>query len=184
MGGDGTANEVLNGILKAEKPGIFSVIPIGTGDATTAYGIPEGDLEAAVQCLVKGQNKIFDVGYCENAERYFAGVASMGFDAEVADRESKGSKRFKGTRSYQIALGKILFKFRPFNLSIQIDEDQKIESRSMLLAIGNGKRYGGGMHICPDAEVTDGKFAVTTVRKMSRITLLRFFSTVYDGNHL
>jgi hypothetical protein len=54
----------------------------------------------------------------------------------------------------------------------------------MLLAIGNGKRYGGGMHICPDAEVTDGKFAVTTVRKMSRITLLRFFSTVYDGNHL
>jgi hypothetical protein len=54
----------------------------------------------------------------------------------------------------------------------------------MLLAIGNGKRYGGGMHICPNAEVTDGKFAVTTLRKMSRITLLRFFSSVYDGNHL
>ncbi|MHA1979151.1 MAG: diacylglycerol/lipid kinase family protein, partial [Candidatus Hodarchaeales archaeon] len=65
VGGDGTANEVLNGILNAEKPGIFSAIPVGTGDAPTAYGIPEGDLEAAVQCLVEGQNKTFDVGYCE-----------------------------------------------------------------------------------------------------------------------
>ncbi|MHA2108423.1 MAG: diacylglycerol/lipid kinase family protein [Candidatus Hodarchaeales archaeon] len=69
IGGDGTANEVLNGILQANKPGIFSVIPVGTGDAATAYGIPEEDLEAAVQCLVKGQNKKFDVGYCETADR-------------------------------------------------------------------------------------------------------------------
>jgi YegS/Rv2252/BmrU family lipid kinase len=184
VGGDGTANEVLNGILKAEKTGIFAAIPVGTGDAPAVYGIPEGDLEAAVQCLVKGQNKTFDVGYCEIADRYFVGVASMGFDAEVADRENKGSKRFRGTRSYQLALGKTLVRFKPYNLLIRINGEQTIEGQRMLLAIGNGKRYGGGMHICPGAEVTDGKFAVTTVRKMSRITLLRFFSTVYDGNHL
>ncbi|MHA2289971.1 MAG: diacylglycerol/lipid kinase family protein, partial [Promethearchaeota archaeon] len=184
VGGDGIANEVLNGILEAEKPGIFSAIPIGTGDATTVYGIPEGDLEAAVQCLVEGQNKSFDVGYCETAKRYFIGVASMGFDAEVADRENKGPKRFLGIRSYQLALGRTLLKFRPYDLVIRIDDEQTIEGRRMLVAIGNGKRYGGGMHICPAAEVTDGKFAVTTVRKMSRITLLRFFSTVYEGAHL
>ncbi|MHA1969550.1 MAG: diacylglycerol/lipid kinase family protein, partial [Candidatus Hodarchaeales archaeon] len=100
VGGAGTANEVLNGILKAEKTGIFSAIPVGTGDdIPTVYGIPEGDLEAAVQCLVKGQNKTFDVGYCETADRYFAGVASMGFDAEVADRTNTGSKRFSRKRS-------------------------------------------------------------------------------------
>ncbi|MHA2096030.1 MAG: diacylglycerol/lipid kinase family protein, partial [Candidatus Hodarchaeales archaeon] len=184
VGGDGTANEVLNGILNAEKPGIFSSIPVGTGDAPAAYGIPEGDLEAAVQCLIEGQDKKFDVGYCETAERYFIGVASMGFDAEVANRENKGPKRFLGIRSYQLALGRTIVKFRPYNLLIRIDGEQLIEGRRMLLAIGNGKRYGGGMHICPDAEVTDGRFAVTTVRKMSRITLLRFFSTVYDGDHL
>ncbi|MHA2227202.1 MAG: diacylglycerol/lipid kinase family protein [Candidatus Hodarchaeales archaeon] len=185
VGGAGTANEVLNGILKAEKQGVFAAVPVGTGDdVPVVYGIPEGDLEAAVQCLVKGQNKTFDVGYCETADRYFASVASMGFDAEVADRTNKGSKRFNGTRRYQLALGKTLIKFRPYNLSIRIDAEQTIDDRKMLLAIGNGKRYGGGMHICPDAEVTDGKFAVTTVNKMSRITLLRFFSTIYDGNHL
>ncbi len=185
VGGDGTANEVINGILKAEKAGIFSAIPVGTGDdVPTVYGIPEGDFEAAVQCLVKGQNKTFDVGYCETADRYFGGVASMGFDAEVADRTTKGSKRFLGTRSYQLALGRTLAKFKPYNLSIRVDRDQKIEGQRMLLAIGNGKRYGGGMHICPNAEVTDGKFTVTSVRKVSRFTLLRFFSTVYQGNHL
>ncbi|MFW9902786.1 MAG: diacylglycerol/lipid kinase family protein [Candidatus Thorarchaeota archaeon] len=185
VGGDGTANEVLNGILKAEKPGIFAAIPVGTGDdVPTAFGIPEGDVEAAVECLVKGQNKDFDVGYCETADRYFAGVASMGFDAEVADRTNKGSKRFGGTRSYQIALAQTLLKFRPYDLLIQIDGDQTIEGQRMLLAIGNGKRYGAGMHICPNAEVTDGKFTATTLRKMSRITLVRFFPTVYEGNHL
>ncbi len=186
VGGDGTANEVLNGVLKAKKKGIFAAIPVGTGDdVPTAYGIPEGDLDTAVQCLVKGQDKTFDVGYCETADRYFAGVASMGFDAEVADRTNKGSKRILGTRSYQLALGRTLVKFKPFDLSIRInDGEQVINGQKMLLAIGNGKRYGGGMHICPDADVTDGKFAVTTVRKISRITLLRFFSTVYNGDHI
>ncbi|MFW9997320.1 MAG: diacylglycerol/lipid kinase family protein, partial [Candidatus Odinarchaeota archaeon] len=185
VGGDGTANEVLNGILKADKAAIFSAIPAGTGnDIPTVYGIPEEDLEAAVQCLVRGQDKTFDVGYCETADRYFVGVASMGFDAKVADRTNKGSKRLSRTRSYQLALVKTLLKFKPYDLLIRIDGEQTVEGQRMLLAIGNGKRYGGGMHICPDAEVTDGKFAVTTLRKISRITLLRFFPTVYDGNHL
>ncbi len=185
VGGAGTSNEVLNGILKAEKPGVFAAIPVGTGDdIPTAYGIPEGDLEAAVQCLVNGQNKTFDVGYCENADRYFVGVASMGFDAEVADRTDTGSKRFSRKRSYQLAFAKTVIKFKPYDLLIRVDGEQTIEDKRILLAIGNGKRYGGGMHICPNAEVTDGKFTVTTVRKMSRITMMRFFSTVYHGNHL
>ncbi|MFX0065507.1 MAG: diacylglycerol/lipid kinase family protein [Candidatus Hermodarchaeota archaeon] len=185
VGGAGTANEVLNGILTADKPGIFSAIPVGTGDdIPTVFGIPEGDLEAAVECLVNGQNKTFDVGYCETSNRYFAGVASMGFDAEVADRTNKGSKRFSGTRRYQLALAQTLLRFRPYHLLIRVDGDQTIEGQRMLLAIGNGKRYGGGMHICPDAEVTDGKFAVTALGKISQITLLRFLSTVYSGDHL
>lgn len=101
VGGDCTANEVLNGVLKAEKPDVFGTIPVGTGDdIPTAYGIPEGDLGAAVRCLVDGQDKSFDVGYCETADRYFAGVASMGFDEEVADRTNKGSKRLSGTKNY------------------------------------------------------------------------------------
>ncbi|MFX1286412.1 MAG: diacylglycerol/lipid kinase family protein [Promethearchaeota archaeon] len=185
IGGDGTANEVLNGVLKAKKPGVFSAIPVGTGDdIPTVYGIPEGDLEAAVQCLAEGQNKAFDVGYCETADRYFAGVASMGFDAEVADRTNKGSKRLSGTKNYQIALLKTILKFKPYDLVIRCDEKPPIEGQRMLLAIGNGKRYGGGMHICPNAKITDGTFALTTLCKISRITLLRVFPKVYNGEHI
>ncbi|MHA2139179.1 MAG: diacylglycerol/lipid kinase family protein, partial [Candidatus Hodarchaeales archaeon] len=120
-------------------------------------------------------------------DRYFAGVASMGFDAQVAqvaDRTHKGSKRFLGVRSYQLAFARTLTRLKHYNLLIRIDGDQTIEGKRMLLAIGNGKRYGAGMHICPDAEVTDGKFTVTSVQRMSRITLLRFFPTVYEGDHL
>ena len=188
VGGDGTANEVINGILKADKSGIFAAIPIGTGnDTPTAFGIPEDDIEAAVECLANGQDKSFDVGYCQTADRYFGGVASMGFDAEVANRTYKGfvfTKKFLGTRSYQLALVTTLLKFRPYSLKIQLDGQEIIEGRRMLVAIGNGKRYGGGMHVCPNAEVNDGKFTATEVQKIGRITLVRFFPTVYDGNHL
>jgi diacylglycerol kinase (ATP) len=187
IGGDGTSNEVINGILKSDKnkEGVFAAIPLGTGDdIPTAFGIPEGNLEAAVRCLAKGLDKKFDVGYCENANRYFAGVASMGFDAEVADRTNKGSKRLSGTQNYQLALLKTIFKFKPYEVIIKVDNELTIEGKKMLIAIGNGKRYGAGMHICPSAEVTDGKFTATTVNKISRFTLLRIFPKVYNGEHV
>ncbi|MHA1214700.1 MAG: diacylglycerol/lipid kinase family protein [Candidatus Hodarchaeales archaeon] len=185
VGGDGTANEVINGILQAEKSGVFSAIPLGSGDdIPTAFGIPEKDLEAAIQCLKSGQDLSFDVGYCVNAQRYFAGVASMGFDAEVADRTNKGGKKREGTRNYQIAIITTLLKFKPYNIRITIEGNDIIEEKLMLLAIGNGKRYGGGMHVCPEATVTDGKFHGTSLSKISRITLLRIFPKIYDGEHI
>ncbi|MHA1971881.1 MAG: diacylglycerol/lipid kinase family protein [Candidatus Hodarchaeales archaeon] len=185
VGGDGTANEVINGILHANEGGVFGAIPLGSGDdIPTAFGIPEKDLTAAIQCLKEGQNLKFDVGYCEKADRYFAGVASMGFDAEVADRTNKGGKKREGTRNYQIAIIMTLLKFKPYDLRITIEGNNIVEDKIMLLAIGNGKRYGGGMHVCPEATVTDGKFHVSTLSKIGRITLLRIFPKIYDGEHI
>ncbi len=129
------------------------------------------------------KKKKFDLGYCNKADRYFVSVASMGFDAEVADRSNKRSKRLKGM-SYQFAIVETIFKFKPYNLVITADDGTPIEAKRMLLAIGNGKRYGAGMHICPDADPTDGKFNVTTLRKISRISLLRLFPKTYDGKHI
>ncbi|MFX0149350.1 MAG: diacylglycerol/lipid kinase family protein [Candidatus Hodarchaeota archaeon] len=185
IGGDGTANEVLNGIMKAEKKGVFAAFTVGTGnDIPSTFGIPEEDIETSIRCLVEGQDKTFDVGYCETADRYFGGIASMGFDAEVADRTNKGSKRFSGTQNYQIALLKTIFKFKPYDIVIKANDELIVEGKKMLVAIGNGKRYGGGMHICPAADVTDGKFTGTLVNKTGRITLLRIFPKVYSGKHI
>jgi YegS/Rv2252/BmrU family lipid kinase len=185
VGGDGTANEVINGVMKADKPGIYMGFTVGTGnDIPVAFGIPEGDINAVVECLINGQDKTFDVGYCENAERYFGGSASMGFDAEVADRTNKGSKKRSGTRNYQIALLQTIVKYKSHHLIITVDDGSPFEEECILVAIGNGKRYGGGMHICPSAEILDGKFSITIIDPISRFTLLRIFPRVYDGKHV
>jgi diacylglycerol kinase (ATP) len=185
VGGDGTSNEVINGVLKAEKPGTFSAFPIGTGnDIPVTFGIPDDEIESMFECLVHGQDRKFDVGYCEKADRYFGGIASMGFDAEVAER-SQTKKRFFGRWNYELALVKTIFNFKPYNIKIQYGNDSLLEGQRMIVAIGNGKRYGGGMHVCPKAQVTDGKFFAVTLSKISRFTLLfRVFPKIYDGKHL
>lgn len=185
VGGDGTANEVINGILKADKSSIFSAFTVGTGnDIPTAFGIPEGDINAILDSLESGIDKQFDVGYCERADRYFGGVASMGFDAEVAHRSNKGGKKRSGTINYQIAIFTTLLKFKPYEIVIEPSEGEAVTGKRMLVAIGNGKRYGGGMHICPDANPLDGTFHGTTLKKISRFSLIRLFPTTYDGNHI
>ncbi len=185
VGGDGTANEVINGVLKAEKKSIFSAFTVGTGnDIPTVFGIPEGDIDAIIESLITGQDKKFDVGYCVNADRYFGGVASMGFDAEVADRSNRGTKKLSGTINYQRAVLTTLLKFKPYNIIIEPNTGQTVEGPRMLVAIGNGKRYGGGMHICPNADPHDNLFNGTTLKKISRFTLIRLLSLVYDGKHL
>jgi YegS/Rv2252/BmrU family lipid kinase len=185
VGGDGTANEVINGILKAEKKSIFGAFTVGTGnDIPTTFGIPEGDIDAIIESLINGEDKKFDVGYCVNADRYFGGVASMGFDAEVADRSNRGTKRLSGTINYQRAVITTLLKFKPYDIIIEPNTGQSVTGRRMLVAIGNGKRYGGGMHICPEADPNDNLFNGTTLKKVSRFTLIRLLSLVYDGKHL
>jgi YegS/Rv2252/BmrU family lipid kinase len=185
VGGDGTANETINGILKANSSSIFSAFTVGTGnDIPTTFGIPEGDIEAIVDSLINGQDKKFDVGYCEKADRYFGGIASMGFDAEVANRSNKFKKRLRGTGNYQVALITTILKFKPYDIVIESESSEPLVASRMLLAIGNGKRYGGGMHVCPGAEPDDGKFYCMTLKKISRISLLRLFPLTYDGEHL
>ncbi len=185
VGGDGTANEVINGVLKAEKKSIFSAFTVGTGnDIPTVFGIPEGDIDAIIESLINGQDKKFDVGYCINADRYFGGVASMGFDAEVADRANKGIKKWRGKGNYQRAIFITILKFKPYDIIIEPNTGPIVTGPRMLVAIGNGKRYGGGMHICPDADPNDNLFHGTTLRKISRLLFLRLFPRTYDGSHL
>ena len=185
VGGDGTANEVINGVLKADKKSVFCAFTVGTGnDIPSGFGIPEGDIDAIIESLINGQDKKFDVGYCINADRYFGGVASMGFDAEVADRANRGTKRLSGTINYQRAVFTTLLKFKPYEIVIEPNTGPTVTGPRMLVAIGNGKRYGGGMHITPNADPHDNLFHGTTLKKISRFSLIRLLSLVYDGKHL
>jgi diacylglycerol kinase (ATP) len=182
VGGDGTSNEVFNGLLQARTGASFAAIPVGSGnDVPATFGIPEKDPAAAIACLRDGQDLIFDVGYAKEADRYFAGAASIGFDADVTDR---ASRQTMDRKSYILAVFQTLMTFRPYDLRIVVDGREMAREPRMLAAIGNGKRYGGGMHACPGAEVDDGRFAVTALRKMRRVRLLLVFPKVFDGRHV
>lgn len=197
VGGDGTANEVLNGILLSTveqgKPNdkLLVIIPGGTGnDLATAMGMPNKNLEESCNVFKTGKLRKVDAGRAsginfsgESVTRFFCGVLSTGFDAEVAIKTNSGAKWLPGTFNYVKSLLTTLIKMKTRGYAFKVDSEEHTEN-GILLAVGLGPYYGGGMMICPNAKVDDGKFDVVFLKKVSRRTLLRVFPKVYDGKHL
>lgn len=197
VGGDGTCNEVINGVLYGtiEKGKvnnkIIAMIPAGTGnDICHALNIPHKDAKEACKLFVDGQIKKVDTGKAsgvrfngEAVNRYFNGVLSTGFDAEVAHKTNTGSKWLPGTMNYVKSLLTSLLRMKTRSYTYKAN-GQEVQENGILLAVGLGQYYGGGMMICPKAKVEDGLFEVVFLKKVSRRTLLRVFPKVYDGKHI
>ncbi len=201
-GGDGTLNECVNGILKAKHPAMLASLPIGTGnDLPVPNRMPSTPTEL-FEALTNPRSHHVDVGHVKEYDRFFLGVASMGFDAEVTYKANSGSKRLPGTWNYFIAIFKTLRKFKPKVVEIKLHgepsllrEDGTIQKQLddgevllnhgiMLMAIGNGTRYGGGMLVCPHASTEDGFLDLTFVKPASKRTLMRVLPKVYKGTHV
>lgn len=180
VGGDGTVNEVARGLINRGY-GILGIIPGGTGnDMGRSLRIPRDPMDA-LKTIIKGKTMEIDVGWINGHK--FLNVASIGFDAEVV----KNASRFKGKLSGKIAyiLGVLvtLFKFRRKKITIKIDG--KLYSRELiLLAAGNGRYYGGGMKILPDAQLNDGYLHLCLVSNAHNLTLLTLFPTIFKGSHV
>ena len=197
VGGDGTCNEVINGVLygtvEKNKPNnkIVAMIPAGTGnDICHALGIPHKDAKAACELFKTGQVKKVDTGKAsgmnfkgESLNRYFNGVLSTGFDAEVAHKTNIGSKWLPGTLNYVKSILTTIIRMKTRGYVYKAN-GQEVQENGVLLAVGLGPYYGGGMMVCPNAKVDDGKFDVVFLKKVSRRTLLRVFPKVYDGKHI
>lgn len=170
IGGDGTVNEVANGLAGSKS--ILCVIPCGTGNdfAKTLY--KNFKIENYLNSLVNGQCIFIDFPSVNN--RYYLNIASIGFDSEVVDnaRRFKKMKFIPSGFSYVISVFYTLFKYRPTNLKISIS-DKIIEQQCILLACSNGKCYGGGIYITPNAELTDGKFDLCLIRNCSLFKIIR-----------
>ena len=202
VGGDGTINEVVNGIVKGlnEQPSktkVFAIIPAGTGnDIARAFDLPYKNIKASCD-LFKNENstyRLVDVGKAsgfdfdnEPVTRYFCGVLSSGFDAEVTQKTHQSSKFLPGTANYIRSLLSNIIRLSRHHFSVSIlnnEKEEKFEKEGILMAVGLGPYYGAGMKICPDAKVDDGLFHITFVNRVSRRTLLRVFPKVYDGKHI
>lgn len=113
---------------------------------------------------------------------YFGAVLSTGFDSVVNERANRLSWP-KSAQKYNLAIALELPKFKPKRYLIEID-GEVIERQAMLIAVGNGKSYGGGMNVCPGAKMDDGMFEIMILNPVTKFEFLKVFPSVYTGQHI
>ncbi|MEU9311108.1 diacylglycerol kinase [Streptomyces sp. NPDC048256] len=184
VGGDGLAHLALQAVAGTRTP--LGLVAAGTGnDFARALGLPVRDPAAAARLVadaLKGA-RIRDIDLGRVGDRWFGTVLASGFDSRVNDRGNR-MRWPVGRARYDLAMLAELAAFRPFPYRITLDDGAVREVEATLVAVGNGSSYGGGMRICPGADLTDGLFDVTIVGDCRRRTLLRVFPKVYRGTHI
>lgn len=184
VGGDGTCNEVLNGVIKSHSNALLGFIPIGTGmDIPGAIGIRPDNIKRACEIIAKGKTGKSDIGLSinsKNDQRYFLGIGSQGFDAEVTKRTNESQKSMNGTQNYVLNVLKTVWAFKKRKIRVTLDHD-KWEGLSNLVAVGNGPTYGGWMYMCPKANVHDGLFHISII-DIASLPLLINFNSMYSRN--
>jgi diacylglycerol kinase (ATP) len=196
VGGDGTINEVINGIGNHSSRARIGVIPGGSGnDFTRGYGVPRNP-ELALTFLLSEVNNVsptFDLGKIDlegDEEHFFINSTGAGFDALIS-YEANQSKwkglmnRFSlGQLVYVIILLKHLFSYKCTTIELLIDGKKYTFPDTWFVTVSNQPFYGGGMKISPHATAKDGKLNITIVHKLSRLKLLLVFLSVFWGKHL
>lgn len=184
VGGDGMANLALQAVVGTGTP--FGLVAAGTGnDFARALGMPLREPAAAGRMIADAlrSGRVRDIDLGRTGDRWFGAVLACGFDSRVNDRGNR-MRMPLGRFKYDLAMVAELAAFRPLPFRITLDGGEVREVEATLVAVGNGPSYGGGMRICPGADLTDGLFDVTIVGACSRATLLRVFPRVYRGTHV
>ncbi|MDX6566263.1 MAG: hypothetical protein QOE10_1925 [Gaiellales bacterium] len=194
VGGDGTVNEVVNGFFddgKAIAPeSELAVIPIGTGrDGVRTHGI-SGKPERAIALLADGATRTIDLGratYTAHAggeeSRIFLNIASCGLSGAVAERANRTSKRLGGTPAFLWATIATFagWKNVPFRITIDGEQRELVANNTI---VANGRYFGGGMHIAPDARTDDGLLDAIVFGDVGRLDLARNMHRLYRGTIL
>lgn len=186
-GGDGTIHQVLQATIPAKIT--TGIIPAGTGnDIARNMGLPTSTSESylvEVASLINQDHYDWvDASLITHgsATHWSLGVISAGFDSAVNERANR-MKYGRGTLRYISALLAEIVPFQLHSFTVEMDGDT-YNDPALLIAIGNGRGYGGGMRICPEASMTDGLLNVTWVGKAQRRTVLRLFPRIYSGRHI
>lgn len=179
VGGDGMVHLVTQ--VLAGKRTNLGVIPAGTGNDVARYvGIPRNDPQAAADVVVGSHVRTIDLGRVGGT--YFATVLASGFDSKVNERAD--SMRWpRGRMRYNLAAVAVLRDFQPLPYTLHLDGvERRLEA--MLVAVGNGPSFGGGLRIAHGAEIDDGMLDVVIIKPMNRTELLRTYPKLYTGRHV
>jgi diacylglycerol kinase (ATP) len=179
IGGDGTIHLGAQVLAKSGMP--FGVIPAGTGnDFARGIGVPLKDPAKAADLIVAGNTRMVDLAVAK--DEYITTVVAGGFDSLVNKRANAMSWP-KGNSRYTLATLAELRTFKPLEYVVTVD-GEVIETKAMLVAVGTGPTYGGGLQICAGAEIDDGLLDITIIPPISRLTLLRMFPKLAKGTHV
>ena len=183
VGGDGLMNLVIQFLAYSQKP--LHVYPSGSGNdfqRTNFYF--KKDRSRLVEELNKSNEKVIDLALVKfsNYSRYFGQVLSAGFDSYVNARANK-LKRIPGTLKYVVALLLELPSFKQLKYKLEVDGDL-LEFEAMMVVVGNGSSYGGGMRVLPDASPNDGFLDLMILHPVSKFQLLKVFPKVFKGAHI
>ena len=187
-GGDGTVNLAIQELAGSAIP--LGIIPAGTGnDMATALGLRELHPEAAADAIIGGRTRRIDLARVTRGDgsmAYFGTVLASGFDSRVNDR-ANAMRWPRGGSRYNIA---ILIEFAtlagiPYDVDLVLPDGarERFSGDLVMATVGNGSHYGGGIPICPDADIADGLLDVILVRPAGRARLLRLLPRVYRGTH-
>ncbi|MGZ6143961.1 MAG: diacylglycerol/lipid kinase family protein [Myxococcales bacterium] len=199
VGGDGTINEVVNGFFEEPKPGVppkalkpgaaLGVLPRGTGgDLRRTIGL-DGDVWRSAGRL-KGEKASLDVGrvdYVDDAgaprSRYFVNVAEVGVGARVVDIANASSKVLGGKLTFMLASVRALIGWKDLPIRASLDGGPAEEMSVTTFAIANGRYFGGGMMVAPEASLSDGLFHITIWTGFTLADFAFKSGTMYDGSH-
>ena len=195
VGGDGTASEVIDGLVERgrliEPLMVFGCIPRGTGgDLKRTLGWPDDPTEAA-RIAASGEVLTCDLGLVEYTghdggthARHFANVSSFGVSGLVVEKANQGTKLLGGKASFTIAAAKALLRYSDQPVRWRVDGGPWVEERVTALAVCNGRYFGGGMMVAPEARIDDGLFDVTVWTGLGLADFVLKRHMLYDGSHV
>lgn len=179
VGGDGLMHQILQVVVPSNIA--FALIPAGTGnDFQRTLGWNLVSIDAQLERVITTQPSPIDLGIVDG--QWFGAILSTGFDA-VVNEKANTMKWPKGPMKYNAAIAVELPRFKPRHFEIILD-DRTISTEAMLIAVANGRSYGGGMQVCPNAKIDDGLFDVMVLHPVSKLEFIKVFPRVFTGEHL
>ena len=187
IGGDGTMNEIVNGIFTQQSVSpsevVMAFIPVGSGnDWVRTVGIPH-DYEGAIKTIKTGSFFLHDVGKVtyqagdSRKVRYFANIAGLAYDAFVVQRVNK-----KRSGNYKLTVLTALMKYKPQVVKLILDDQEVFNEIMFSAAIGHGKYNGKGMMQLPEAMPDDGVFDLTVYHACTKMQVIKNTNKLYDGS--
>ena len=179
VGGDGLLHIILQLVVPFQIP--FTIIPAGTGnDFVRTLGWDLEKIDSQLARVTSTMPAPIDLGLVDG--EWFGAILSTGFDS-IVNEKANTMQWPKGPMKYNAAIAIELPRFKPRHYDITLD-DRTISTEAMLIAVANGRSYGGGMLVCPNASISDALFDVMVLHPVSKLEFMKVFPRVFAGTHV